>query len=245
LKLRVVSAHHHRMNSADKLGPASFQFKDALVAAPLYGFGLALAWEVGSFRPIGGGGAFFVFSLQEHLLFALGALPIAVGTALLLIYIWVPMRSLPLPASDASWAMVRGLGAVVFLATGVLLTFNNLQHGYMTALTATLALGALFFGLGLATAPQYILSFPIPVTLAAALWSMLLSTSLGAFDMERTLDSPAARMASVSTGGPVFKAAVLRAGDRGVLVFDGQTIKLVKWEDLKSIEWAWSPYRVQ
>jgi hypothetical protein len=57
------------------------------------------------------------------------------------------------------------------------------------------------------------------------------------------LQSPANFMASVSTGGPVFKATVVRAGDRGVLLFDGRSASLVKWDELKSIEWFPSDIR--
>ncbi|MBR0700162.1 hypothetical protein JQ599_09645 [Bradyrhizobium diazoefficiens] len=51
-------------------------YKDIVVIAPLCGSLLAVAWEVGSFEPIGNS-AFGSFSLAEHLAFALPALPLA------------------------------------------------------------------------------------------------------------------------------------------------------------------------
>lgn len=55
-----------------------FSAKDIAVYLPLAASSLAFAWEVGSFLPIGGA-AFGLFSISEHLTFALQALPFAVG----------------------------------------------------------------------------------------------------------------------------------------------------------------------
>jgi hypothetical protein len=54
--------------------PSSIQVKDYIVVVPTLGTALAISWEVGSFLPIGGI-AFGAFSLTEHLVFALQALP--------------------------------------------------------------------------------------------------------------------------------------------------------------------------
>jgi hypothetical protein len=55
----------------------SWTTKDMVIAIPLFGSGLALAWEVGYFLRIRGG-AFNMFSVAEHLSFALQALPFAI-----------------------------------------------------------------------------------------------------------------------------------------------------------------------
>jgi hypothetical protein len=61
--------------------PSSIQVKDYIVVVPTLGTALAISWEVGSFLPIGGI-AFGAFSLTEHLVFALQALPIGFIVAL-------------------------------------------------------------------------------------------------------------------------------------------------------------------
>ena len=54
------------------------QVKDAVVLVPLFGSLLAMTWEAGQFYPTGG---FRLFSLSEHLLSAIGALPITLMAA--------------------------------------------------------------------------------------------------------------------------------------------------------------------
>ena len=48
--------------------------KDLVVLIPLFATSLAISWEVGRFGPYGG---FLFFSLSEHLLAAMAALPVA------------------------------------------------------------------------------------------------------------------------------------------------------------------------
>ena len=65
---------------------SGFGTKDALVALPFMGSAIAMSWEVGTFIPISGvgGGTFGLFSLSEHLSFAIEALPIGLVFAALL-----------------------------------------------------------------------------------------------------------------------------------------------------------------
>ncbi|MGX9389768.1 hypothetical protein ACWX0K_10920 [Nitrobacteraceae bacterium UC4446_H13] len=58
--------------------------KDYAVYVPIIGTSLAFAWEVGLFVPIGGA-AFGMFSISEHIVFALQALPVALVAAFLVI----------------------------------------------------------------------------------------------------------------------------------------------------------------
>jgi hypothetical protein len=57
---------------------AKWSLKDALIVIPFLASALALTWEVGYFTRIKGG-AFGLFSIAEHLTFALQALPIALA----------------------------------------------------------------------------------------------------------------------------------------------------------------------
>jgi hypothetical protein len=61
---------------AEEEAVADWSLKDALIAIPFLASALALTSEVGYFIPIKGG-AFGLFSIAEHLTFALQALPIA------------------------------------------------------------------------------------------------------------------------------------------------------------------------
>ena len=60
--------------------PTGWVLKDAMVAIPFLASGLALTWEVGFFLRIKGS-AFGLFSITEHITFALQALPFAMVAA--------------------------------------------------------------------------------------------------------------------------------------------------------------------
>jgi hypothetical protein len=63
---------------ADEEAVVKWSLKDALIVIPFLASALALTWEVGYFARIKGG-AFGLFSIAEHLTFALQALPIALA----------------------------------------------------------------------------------------------------------------------------------------------------------------------
>jgi hypothetical protein len=67
-----------------KSKPEPWSVKDGLIAIPFLASALALTWEVGFFVRVKAG-AFGIFSISEHLTFALQALPVAFFAATLLI----------------------------------------------------------------------------------------------------------------------------------------------------------------
>ena len=62
----------------------TWQVKEALIAIPFVASALAMTWEVGFFVGIKGG-AFGLFTVSEHITYALQALPIAFVVALILV----------------------------------------------------------------------------------------------------------------------------------------------------------------
>jgi hypothetical protein len=90
------------MGMTEEEAVAKWSLKDALIVIPFLASALALTWEVGYFARIGGG-AFGLFSIAEHLTFALQALPIAMvlstvtvmGLASATITTIIASRSLP------------------------------------------------------------------------------------------------------------------------------------------------------
>src|SRR4051794_17340419 len=69
-------------NSSETLKGNDVGLKDALVVIPLLASSLAITWEVGYFSRLGGG-SFALFSLTEHIAFAVQALPLAIAVALM------------------------------------------------------------------------------------------------------------------------------------------------------------------
>src|SRR5260370_28217156 len=95
VKTETKGSASHSIDGADSIWPGgrlmseeektpSWSFKDGLVIIPFFASGLALTWEVGFFLRIKGG-AFGLFSVSEHITFALQALPAALALAALII----------------------------------------------------------------------------------------------------------------------------------------------------------------
>jgi hypothetical protein len=68
-----VASEYSPKTSKDKI-----ELKDWLIIVPAAGSAIAVIYEIGSFLPLGGA-AFGLFSLSDHLLWALQALPVAMG----------------------------------------------------------------------------------------------------------------------------------------------------------------------
>jgi lysylphosphatidylglycerol synthetase-like protein (DUF2156 family) len=82
------------MNDKNELG--EWQLKDTVVAVPLVASALAITRQVGAMSSLGG---FALFTVSEHLLWALGALPMAlmytIGRALVLATLNFAHRAFP------------------------------------------------------------------------------------------------------------------------------------------------------
>lgn len=78
--------------------------KDLVVLIPLFASSIAISWEVGRFMPLGG---FLFFSLSEHLLDAMYAMPAALILsaffAVLVIPFWVCWTKSSKPALDPGY----------------------------------------------------------------------------------------------------------------------------------------------
>jgi hypothetical protein len=69
-----------------------WSLRDGLVLVPFLASALALTWEVGYFLKIGGG-SFGLFTLSEHITFAIQALPFALGITTLAVILFAMSRS--------------------------------------------------------------------------------------------------------------------------------------------------------
>jgi hypothetical protein len=230
-----------------EMAPARSEFspKDALYALPIFGSALAISWEVGSFIPIGGG-SFSVFSLSEHLLFALLALPLALIFACCMLVVVTISRTMmqhrvrrneARRLSGKTWRLFfRGAVGVI-----ALMGVSSILAGVFIHSLALLVLGVAAISLASAIAISVrVLLWPSRVILAGGCFALLLSLALG-FDSTRTLMRSADRFTSnvIGTDGVSRKLLVVRVGERGVLLFDppNRSFSFAKWDAVKSLEW--------
>jgi len=113
--------------------------KDVLIAIPFFASALALTWEVGFFSVIKGG-SFGIFSIAEHITFALQALPIALflSTAFVggsvqhsLLERYVYPRLALVPQERRRRVQIRIL--VIALIVNILLTVGSFTHVLLQA----------------------------------------------------------------------------------------------------------------
>ena len=230
---------------ADEETVVNWSLKDALIAIPFLASALALTWEVGYFGRISGG-AFGLFSIAEHLTFALQALPIALVVAmpavagLAIVNLWKPLalRSRTARKIDS----LNRFGVLDLLAIGTAL----FAAWYLNAdllLILTLILGYVPYLLIL-NAPSWLLRHPLLVY-AGVLTAFYGALTVGSVSAQTEIQS-SRPLNSIKTGEKgkdietEIKVRILRTGDRGVLYFDPatRTFDLLPWDYVRRVDWA-------
>jgi hypothetical protein len=213
--------------------------KDWVVLLPTLASGLAITYELGSFLPLGTR-AFGLFSLTDHLLWALQVVPysiLLIGVALIgNIYSRAYFQRRKAAASfqrpRRGWtAFVFSLiFAVVWLSLGVMLPSA-------TVLTIGLAALAIVFTPTTDAGKQ-------AAKVLIGLFILGVSFSLGVDSTRRFLNHGKPAQFQFSNGD-VKKLLLVRSGDKLTLLFDkepGQFL-LIKLDELKSIAWDRTPVR--
>jgi hypothetical protein len=210
-----------------------FAPKDAVLMAPVFATSIAISWEVGKFTVTGG---FFFFSLSEHLVSAISALPIALAVALLALVAASGTMKAP-HESTATWTKKRKdwiFLLVAFLALVVAIVGTWITSSlFMAALGTIAALMAIVFGrLALRRSDTFSL-----------LCFVLMGTFLpfaAAYDFTKvSLDSPKEAQSTIKLkSGPLY-GVIFMAGERGILVFkrDTRTFLFLRADEVLNIEY--------
>jgi len=230
------------MEISDKAPAARFDIKDLAVLIPLLGSGLAITYEIGSFYPLGSV-AFGLFSLTEHLLWALAALPIVlalIGAGLMsywIVSIEKFRRSLRRRRPDEGRRKKRNakLNFVVAVVGGVVcLWFGWKERSAMFIALAMFAFGAA----SLTFLPTGKPARPYSLMIVVA-FAFLMAGAVGFDQTKNKLRNACVAAFTLKDG---MKSAVLvRSGERGALLYDPVRNQFTfdKWEDLKSIVWPY------
>jgi hypothetical protein len=244
------------MNEA---GGFSFSLKETLIALPVYGAALGVAYDVGFFYGIGIG-YFSLFSLSEHILFALPVAPVAIPLAFGISFTtaiinlsrrtWteiarrVPIfQSRQLPSGVAGEAGGRrfelsGLGlhewVVLFLL--VLLTITSFGREAYFSGTASLVLFLASLNAYVTTAVhQRVAVFGSTV----AIGSVVVALVLGVQHANGIREQNATTHSVLLSGGLTPLAGqLIRSGERGLLFLDTstKTIEFIQWGRIARIQ---------
>lgn len=213
-----------------------FSAKDIAVFVPIAGTITALSWETGSFLPIGGH-AFEQFSLAEHVVFSLPALPFAITLVLIVAVEWIVIeRNTESRPAAQRWHPMDPI--VLFVA------FTNLATG--------LYLGILvFMWMSISTAALVVFLKKRPnalgkyrVAAMVVLFSWLqIATYLAAADFTRFALTSNDHLHEIVTDRQVHRLVLLRSGERGILTFNPQTsnFAFLPNDGLKGNEWKRTP----
>jgi hypothetical protein len=232
--------------------------KDMAILLPLLGIVLAVTYDVGFFYGVGIE-YFTLFSLQEHILFALQITPIALAVALTLpsgIAAYRAGRNAaerdtpPIPTGKVEPAELLAIRekvqayfrrsqrslfwfSLLFLALGILATATHQYFGGAIAITSGVG-GLLGYQLKGSSVP----------TIYFALWYLVLyiiaSFALGMQMAWGALHSEKPRQVITTASAGPLSATLIRSGDRGMMVFDPVTrgVRFVLWNDVKGFQSA-------
>jgi len=221
--------------------------KDAFVFVPLVASGLAITWEIGFFTRVGGG-AFSLFSLSEHVTFAVQALPIALAVSAILVagvFQWDLMDRYARPLLQTKGTSSRRRFAKGTNLFG-LVTFTGLTVYYyfygQSALTLVIQLISATVCAGFLISRTAMFR-PIVGGAFVLLSGFAIAFAAG-FDRARsdivsTRPLNSIRMGEKGKEGQTKSVRILRTGERGVLYFDTaeRSFGLVPWDLIQHIEW--------
>jgi hypothetical protein len=224
------------MPSAEARG--SFLVKDLLVLIPLFGSVLAMTWEVGSFIPTGG---FTYFSLSEHLLAAVNALPYALATAVVLLVgplFFFPSRekaALPLFDQPDNPEDRRGvlIGAAIFVIFGGAVIFAALIFRVSPFIGG---------GIFIIAAAAFLIGRPKPLVGYAIVFvcSLIITMGFAVDYMRDYLNSPRSDILStIHTKNGVYRGKFIMSGERGLLFYqpDQNGFVFERQDEIQRIEW--------
>ncbi|MCR6735519.1 MAG: hypothetical protein NVV83_16220 [Afipia sp.] len=209
----------------------TIELKDIAFLLPIAGTITALSWETGSFAQIGGH-AFEQFSLAEHIVFALPALPFAM--------IIVLIGSVEAMVIKRERFIAPGRkGHPMDVAIWILAAVNlvaGLYHSIFSLVVMAIALGGLVI---LFRERPYVLRDYPKAVLLCGLAGLQVVTFVFAMDMTRLTLNDAKNLQVVSLERSVRKLLILRAGEKGILAYDPQTseFSVLPRDVVKEITW--------
>ena len=206
--------------------------KDYLLLVPTLATGLAVIYELGSFYPLGTV-AFSLFSITDHLLWALQMLPysiITVGISITaaIFYNVFFGNSKPIVSSKRSWRR-RFFAILLNICIGMFF----LAFGLYDRSGTLIVIG--IFGLTLWLLPASRQLFPAVLLRRCAAFVFTLG-----FDGTRRFLNKATPAQFEFSSGNIKNLILVRSGDHALLLFDRdlqQFFKIVKLDELKSIVW--------
>jgi hypothetical protein len=204
-----------------------FAPKDYLVLLPALASAIALSYDVGCFLMYGVTFMGF-FSLTEHLVFALEALPLALALGMGIPVIVKMIGDMPVVRLPSHWASAKWI--FLTLIVGALAGISILV-GFWT-------LGAILIIAMMSLSIKSVSAQISSVSLACAVVAMALYLSVAVgVDGANLQKFVSKRQQTITTTSAEFERILLRSGERGILVFDrtSQQTDFLPWDQIRRV----------
>ncbi|MCP3408815.1 hypothetical protein [Bradyrhizobium sp. CCGB01] len=223
------------MNAPAADEPEQWSSKDLVVAIPLVGTAIAISYDVGYFYGVDI--AFFtLFSIAEHIVFALQAAPVALGLAVLLM---LTVRSkLDVVAGQKIAALGRKSNIWVNLTV---LAISGITVGLgiyyrLAGMAAGMLIGAFL------TLTRFIPFEQRTVYSVSAILVIVSAFAMG-HDNARAhlLSGEITHTIQTEKELAAMSVKIIRSGERGVLFYEPKTkqLGLVRWDAVKRLTGSW------
>ncbi len=240
---------------ADTKSSDAFTVKDMLLFIPIFGTAIAISFDVGFFTGIGVA-YFTLFSLSEHIVFALQALPIALSLAAVTpisIMIgkggWNFRKRYQVPEStekapseevEAQLSKVqRGMNSLKarFFAISFLF-FVMIFVGYFVQQSPAIVMIALCLAVFFLLAGLWLISMmkPVPLAVSGIIASLLISFATGLdsafYQLRKTTP-----LHTLVLDNSEMRGLMIVGGERGVLFFetDKREMSFQRWNSIKRV----------
>jgi hypothetical protein len=210
----------------------AFNGKDSLIAFPLLGSALALTYDVGYFT--GTDINFFsMFSISEHVTFALETIPLALPAASLAFIL--PLAMLHGNASARSRPFEY---ALYWVLLGLLLVFMAWWQWYWPTVLKAVILAAFVLTAVLTLFLPTYFARPLVLIPFAAFAVLCCAFGFGIDVAEAYRNADEFPYTVTPTQGADLKAKVVRSGERGLLFYEQITKRLVllPWSEIKRVD---------
>lgn len=211
------------------------ELKDFAIVVPLLGTAISITWDVGFFYGLDIN-YFTLFSLSEHIVFALEALPLALLAAFGLLIFSIENTESSFAFREEDIANRPSLKLIGMIAASVIWVLGLVATVYFLLLSIfifiTIGCGALV----MVTRAPSVLQRAWALSVFGVLAILSVTLALGYDSAQAIRDNPIPVNTILLTDGEL-SGRVIRMGERGVLFWQTGTrrLKVIRWDLVKEI----------
>ena len=230
--------------------------KEFAVLVPVFGTAIAITYDVGFFWGLDIN-FFTLFSLTEHIVFAIEALPLALGLSFILTVSFVVSRATDQreeekteretstldPQQKYEWYHQRAVRArraswpwIAFTLAFIYFAWASRHLLSLFVFTSCVALLAIGLRINILFYPKMIRHSPFVLATYAVIVSLLITFAIGV-DVQQRFVRGGKVAHAISLENSELTGRIVRAGERGILFYDpgSREISFVRWETVKRI----------